>query len=71
MEFHRSGLMAFLNAGRAGGSTFSVLKWNGVVAQGWGPGVSLGTVCLSRPWRTRFSESQFASDEESTRHGIW
>lgn len=52
MDFDRSGLMALVNAGRAGGpggSTFSVLKWNGAVAQGWVPVVSLSTVCLSRP----------------------
>lgn len=50
-----------------GGSTFSVLKWNGAVAQGWGPG---GLTQHSLPVSPdAFSESQLASDEESTRHG--
>lgn len=60
MDFHRSGLIAFANAGRAGGSNLLLLNWNGAVAQGWGHGGSHSaqSVCLARGTRSQSLSSR-------------
>lgn len=67
MDFHRSGLIAFVNAGRAGGSTFCCLIGMERSHKVGAMGLTQHSlpVCLAR--EDAFSKSQFASDEESTR----
>lgn len=54
-----------------GGSTFSVLKWNGAVAQGWGPegGLTQHSLPVSPERGTRSQSLSSRQMRKSTRHG--
>lgn len=75
MDFHRSGLMALgggvMPAGLVAQPSpcLSGMERSHKVGSRWSH--SAQSACLAPGGETRFLESQFASDEESTRHGTW